>query len=256
MDWSIEFITALAGLVTAIVALWTVIEVQRQRKSTIKPEISIGSSTLHVYGIQNNRSPDFVFSNVSQDKIHTGSVYSFVLEVFNLGSGPAKAVQLSWDFDVNRALDAINQVGEKKILSVRQVGDWLHVAIPSSEYLSMYTLKNNFNLNLDFVMPSMSRPSQASVDVPDAYLLLYLIYICFRMGFYNADGSSPKNRIDWESFEKFASLYLNAQYCDRDGVTIKKRFKIKFGLRSLGRAEESINHLHHFAQFSVNAIEV
>src|SRR5688572_22377540 len=95
----IDSITSIATLLTAAAALFTILEMRRQRSEGYRPVIAIDDELVSLYRSLQDRRPAIVFQRSGGFRATESSVSDVRFRVQNVGAGPALGVQARWEFD-------------------------------------------------------------------------------------------------------------------------------------------------------------
>ena len=231
-----ELIIILSGIgtfISSLIAIFTLIEVKRQRLALYKPDILIKSffTSISKSPLQKEKGELILFktsdfndySNKYKElKFEVGSKY----KVENLGFGIAKNIKCEWNFDTKKAIKFI----EKNISNRHK----LHFI----KELNLYTLedKNNedyryaSNANIrentiDYISPINIQKHFHFHTIPEIITFTHYLYFLFELKLI---GTSGKNFhiFDYKDY-KFPNPVLKISYKDLNGKKYKKKFKFK-----------------------------
>lgn len=254
----ITTVTAVAAMLTAFAALWTVKEIKKQRESSYKPELYIGQSMLYVYGeIVAGRYLPFRFSNKRlgiEINRTTERTFDFNLNVFNLGAGAAKAVKFRWLFNIERILEVINKSNKIGFFHLYEESELIYINIPRLNYkINIVKLQSIYDQDANFILPMGITDLPTLIAIPRLYLQLNMIFFCCHMDFYSEpiERNKKKTRI-----EDFPPIRLNIRYKDRDGGEIQKSFNVSVKYNFVTLPNQFIDPLDLFGEFEIVSEEV
>lgn len=229
-DQIINLISGLATLSASLIALFTLLEIKRQRKQSYKPEPVIKSSLIYVYS-EKFKEYYFPFKisrelYKNENSIVNLSFSDFYLELVNVGISSAKNLSIKWDFDFNKAISTIESKNEDRLFLINYNTKSLEIKFPLDNYREVNVVKNQFEIiNFDYLVNSTSNSFDViPLRVPVAVMRLYLVYISLALEFYNINEKSSKNG----SLDNFPELSLNIRYEDISGNKYSKFFNVEF----------------------------
>jgi hypothetical protein len=106
-DW-ISSIAAIAALLTAIITLFTVLEIRKQREHSYHPEINVANFQFYVYRYDKDfteeEEDDNIYLYYSKRKLEASEPKSgyneLTVDINNIGLGVAKRVFWEWEIDI------------------------------------------------------------------------------------------------------------------------------------------------------------
>lgn len=106
---TIGAVSAVAGLITSLAALLTILEMRRQRRSNYQPEVIIEEATFRVYRRLAEGKLERVAVSTTDTKPSDSLVArtTFSLECRNIGRGVAHQVQARMTFDARRFAEVL-----------------------------------------------------------------------------------------------------------------------------------------------------
>lgn len=99
----ISLVSSIAALATSVIALFNVVELIKQRKQSVIPEVAFKEGTFHIYNASNSPIP---LKWVGTNMYNYDSDNPFQFECFNIGIGSCKKVKLTWSYDVERFIES------------------------------------------------------------------------------------------------------------------------------------------------------
>lgn len=226
---------------TIILQVESIKELKKQRESTYRPELYVGEKSIELY-YKTSDGTHFTFesSNVK------GSVRSPRLDVYNLGSGAAKAVVFSWDFDVKAIIDQISEISEGFCTVESSSHGSVYVKIPSLnlETLSM-SGRGGQNFNSNFILPASFGTATTTIGTPYVYDLLFVVFHCCCFEYFVKKGRKGISSY----WEKFLCPTLKITYLDIQNNFFEKTFEIKYSVSTMAMPSPDLEH--SFCSFQI-----
>ncbi|WP_061017335.1 hypothetical protein [Vibrio splendidus] len=213
-DW-ISLGSSVGALVAALVALLSLFELVRQRKSSYKPDIAVLSSKFIIEHSENSER----FSCFWSTPIPNDEGFR-TLRIVNVGLGVAKDLEIEWIFDVKNLYQkaAIScpkdtPIEEKLILEGEEV------FIKVGDISTLLPLTTEPENELPYLVPSTISTDGHLINIPSSYEALVTMWI------YNKVISGS----DWD-FSDIEPLQLKLSFFDlgRKRHTQKVTLKPKF----------------------------
>jgi hypothetical protein len=211
-------------------------ESRKQRKATYRPEVLPSNISIAFYTQLYNRIYlPFVYSSKEMKEFGTddGMSEPIVLKLLNVGFAVAKNFEYVWSYDIFKFLDLLNAVKSTDFFKIEYKGgdhnsDSLTISIPEHGYLHFYTSTNQGRISeIGFILPSTEYP--AHIIVPRAYIDLFNILMCIRLGYYNAGKRPPVGTRFELRLDDVPPLLLKISYTDLDDAVTTKTFRFQFG---------------------------
>lgn len=174
----ISIITAIAAFITAVVALFTLIELSRQRKASYKPEICILQNSF-VLRSDHDAAVDLALCWQSEEGRTIDSKNKPYIQIANIGSGPAKSVQAKWEYDIENIIKTVNSVAQKLQRPFLVTKDDLFINIKQKE---KYVYRTNAKLNsweFEYLLPVNIEKTGRELFLPPAYAMLISTLLSF-----------------------------------------------------------------------------
>jgi hypothetical protein len=232
VDW-LAWGTLLGTFAAAYATFKTVSEIRKQREASYRPEIYLGDMLVYFNSFlyENEVQLPFAYSLGKptgsypvpwQDRI--------VVHFHNLGYGSAKAVEYTWEFDVDGALEMINKVNKNGFFHIHKDAG-MRIQAPKYGYMHAYPqfMEAFFSKKvINYILPASLEKDATQVLVPPPYLDLYAIYWCSFLGFYDSDRRAELGQsFDFDN-NAFPPLNLLLSYKDLVGKIHRKKFKMHF----------------------------
>lgn len=167
MDQWIPLVSGLAAVITALVTLFTVLEMRKQRISSYLPDLFFPNTRLYVY---RDGSGSFFCSSEEglSDSSQRNEVY---LEILNIGLGAAREIVLEWDCDIDAFVNLIGQLDVDGISKIEHQNGILTIGN------KINFIFNQARREITHVVPMPIEPKPRRVRIPGFYLELYSLYI-------------------------------------------------------------------------------
>ena len=232
-DQIINLITGFGTLAASLIALFTLLEIKRQRKESNKPEPAIKSTIMYVYGFEfQDYFFPFRFSHLNYSGTEFKSDFlDFRLELVNVGIRSAKNIKVKWEFDFKNAIDSIEKVNQDGLFKINLSEKKLEILFPKADYKEFNMINNQLGeKRFDFLLNSTPESFDTIyLTIPPSIMKLYVIKLSLLFGYYKTDKSTQHKIVDFGDFPK---LILNIEYEDIAGVPYKKIFDLKTDLLS------------------------
>lgn len=231
-----ELIITLASIgtfVSAMIAVFTLFEIKKQRQSLYLPDILIKSFTVSISKSPLNKENEeliqyktSVFNDYSKNYNDIDFEVSAKYKVDNVGFGVAKNLICQWHFSTKEAIKEI-----EKILPSDFNFSW-------HKGLNLYLLNNlrnedfhysaNANIykqEIDYITPISVENHFHFHTIPEIIIFCHYLFLIYKT---NLTGKSGENFHVFEFFEyKFPNPALSIKYKDINGKTHKKLYKFK-----------------------------
>ncbi|MBI2573067.1 hypothetical protein HYV86_04370 [Candidatus Woesearchaeota archaeon] len=174
------------------------------------PEVLIENTTFQIYC---DGSSDWQPINKENTKVNSLKRYSLTLH--NIGLGPAKNFSARWRYDLKKAINVVNELGNKNI-NVKQDRDFVEIKIGKrKKWVSIFPESYN-----PIFIESNKKPQEDNfLDLPLHYQALFASMI--EILSYREDLMSMKRIKD------FPKLYLEMNYSDVSNNKYIKMIYIK-----------------------------
>ena len=188
---SITNLEGLSTLITAIIVLFTLFEMQRQRKTTYQPQIVIADgSTIINYP---DKSDPLIFEWTSKeieiDKIKDfENIFDYPhyyypkIKAFNIGEGFARKINIRWLVDFDYLQNALNDLSNKKHLdfTIQSDKNGFVCSRNGTEFCSFVSGADD--ICLEYILPIRIKEEVAEIDLPSGFCDMYAMFIQF-MGY-------------------------------------------------------------------------
>ncbi len=231
-----EIIASIAGIgtfITSLIAIFTLIEVKKQRLSMYKPDVlikaflvAISKSPLILEKDELVEYKSLDFNDHSNN--YNDAEFSVVpyYKVNNLGLGVAKQIKCQWKFDHVRAIQLIEKKLPKNYTFSHEKA--LNLYFMSNIENEDFHLSFNANLNphcIDYIAPINIQQHHHLHSVPKVIVLCHFLYLLFENKLLSKSGEN----FQYYDFDKikFPNPVLQIEYLDLNNKKYKKSFKLK-----------------------------
>lgn len=165
----IVLITSVATLLTALAAIWTIIEVKRQREATYKPKLVVFSN--RVYAVKKEQSIKIFDSS----KVAFEPGYTFVIQ--NLGFGSAIDIKVRWIINYDEIVSRIQKIDSDSYFEIRNEG-LVEIRSNSNQFpIAFISDKNERSAAYDHIQPVSTENMKCHFQVPDLLINLIRVYL-------------------------------------------------------------------------------
>jgi hypothetical protein len=233
IDMTIEQLISAVGQiatwVTVILVFFTLIEMEKQRKASQKPELIIPNISL--FGYSESRDDIFIVSSWSDKKLKDDEV---ILEkrpyitIYNIGAGAAKEISIKWRFDIEETMKLVQDYCYRNSIPiiVSKQSDFLHIETKGRG--THINIKASLEDEHAYLMPASVTSQGLTSALPWAFLELTSILI-----FINIDqtqrnsGNKVVFPVEESSFE-IPSMQCELSYVDIGGGRYTKKLEVPF----------------------------
>ncbi len=183
-EW-ISLASSCGALGAALVSLFTLFELFRQRKSTYKPDLCVLKKGFYIrrlpFAADLPVALDWVHRNLehcdmtTEPSVHTG--YAAGVPIVNVGFGAAKSVKAKWNFDASEVLAEVNRLAQETFQSYYLAEDDNYLSIKSGGK-SVYNANNEMNTwEFEYLLPVSTEAGGREILFPPSYVLLVSAYL-------------------------------------------------------------------------------
>lgn len=214
----ISLASSIGAMSAALIALFTLRELSRQRKSSYKPDLCIIQNSFHLRGLELlDQEMCLALDWVTQDsaEVQEESLSRPSIRLVNIGLGAAKKVKAAWHFNYEKVLLEINQMAQRNCLPFFIERDELFLALKSKEAVLYVVGMQLFSSDFEYLLPSSIDSVGRELYFPPSYRLLVSVYLSLCV-------------IETRSFEniKVPELELKLRYTDIGQSKHKSRHKL------------------------------
>jgi len=229
----IVILASIGTFVSAMIAVFTLFEVKKQRLSLYLPDILIKSFTVSISksplikedkeSIQYKTS---VFNDYSNNYNNIDFEVSAKYKVDNVGFGVAKNLICEWEFDSKRAIKEI----EKILPTDYNINLYKDLNIYSLEHLKNEDFHYSAHANIDkqeidYITPISVEKHYHFHTIPEIIIFCHYLFLIYKT---NLTEKSGENFNILEFFDyKFPMPTLRVKYKDINGDNHKRLYKFK-----------------------------
>lgn len=175
---------AFGSCAAVYVALRTLKELQRQREVSHKPQLIITDQRFIIPSSERKTfgTNDWVANADSGSDGKEIQIDEFSLELFNIGKGAARSVQIKWQCNLEGLVKEINDIAQRKMIGLHISLNEKFLHINASNGLNRsYDLRDVLNPKHNFVLPSSIDANPQNVCFPNSYrgLVGMFLYVQF-----------------------------------------------------------------------------
>jgi len=212
-----QFWTNIATLATAVAALFAILEMRWQRKSSYQPDLIVAGFPFRIRKFTQPTSQLELITDTATFTTNVGMAASPAhVRCLNVGVGHAKRVTFRWSFDASRIVEAIAELDVQRAAAIVIEDQAVHFGAPdlpvarASHYL-LHQLR-------------ATTPALAPGDTAGAGVAIPFVYSTLLGEYFAALAASP------ETGSKFAlaiePLHLSVEYLDIGNGTHRKNFVV------------------------------
>lgn len=255
IDW-ISLLVAIASLITAFAALFTIKELKKQREASYHPDLLPGMTNFYIYGTKINDTflPENFYNKpieMHKDKFIKEAVG---LNLKNVGLAVAKNISYEWIDDTDKWIERINNVNKSGFFHVTKDKNILIINVSKYDKQYNHFISHQFRKDfIDFILPLKDEAKSTFISIPNCYLILYVVFISIIADFYTDKSEKKNKRID---DDKFPSLYFKIEYEDLQGKKHNKEFKIEIKFNMMFHPKSVDEKDNYFGNHLLVATEI
>lgn len=235
----ISLFASIGTFISSIIAIYTLLEVKKQRLSTYKPQILLKSFLVYI-----NKSPLclepeelqlFKTENFNEYKDNTSIKKEYevssLYKIENLGFGIAKNIKVTWNFDMQKALKLLEkELSQEFHLNQYKPLNYYFIHKKNNEKFQI-TLKNEKEIiqTTDYITPINIKEHAHYHSIPKDVTIIHFLYFIFKNKLTNT--VNINNSYDSE-FENFPVIKLKIEYFDLNDKKYISKYKFKTSIVS------------------------
>lgn len=227
--------SSVGTLVAALVALVSLFELKRQRKSSYKPDIAVLSSHFVIEHNNTSRNLPCFWSDPTQE----GSGFR-TLRIVNVGLGVAKDLKVSWNLDVNKLFGQVAKSYPKDIPTEKKLvldGEEVFIKLDNLSILLPLTLSPENEPA--YLVPSSVSTEGHLINIPSSYEALISVWV----------SNMETQRTDWD-FSDIEPLELRLSFSDLGTKIHTQKVTLRPRLNNCVRYTESDGFTDFRLEFS------
>ena len=174
IEW-ISLASSLGTLSAALVALFTLLELFRQRKASYKPDLCILQRYFDLKGGECGQKNIALDWSVCHE-FTKGDLSAPSIHLVNIGFGAAKKVEAKWVFDYENLMKDVNHLAQKhhQGFYIEKENSFLKL---KSENNGFYHVNAEMNIReYEYLLP-LSHDSGREIVLPPSYTMLLSMYL-------------------------------------------------------------------------------
>lgn len=168
-------VSSIGTFISSIVVLFTLIEINKQRKAVYRPDLVFSNSRYFLYWdmVKSDLFPGLWYPQERPPGVTKYDEKLIAVNGFNIGLGAAKSIEIEWEFNIDYF---IKQISEKDKAGNFKI-EW---ELQNQAVLAVETFGKKFSINtkvdnhqqIDFVLPSHIDKNSLQIRLPFSYLIL------------------------------------------------------------------------------------
>ena len=221
----ILIISSIATWITAVIILFTLREMARQRIDAIRPQIVPVRQNVFAKKDPSNKldTPIFWLSDLMEENEKTKNYGRYNIKLFNLGNGAAKNIKVLWSFPLEEFTEHVNSISPKGKYRVAIVPKALlgMTVYQNGSLVESINLELDMKCDYDYLLPVSIESTGLSVQFPISYSILFSLYSDI---IYNSDVMQTMSDKPGANYS-IPPLQLKISYEDLNGKKYHAAFK-------------------------------
>lgn len=166
--------SSVGALTAALIALFTLIELSKQRKASYKPDLAVLENIFEI----RNTGKRILSKSIPTDwtnKDDTRERRDASLQLVNVGFGAAKNVSAEWLYDIKHLVSEASQLIEDNNLEL-QIIDEGHLLSLRTNAGGIYVPKNSGS-NFKYILPASQDDKEIHIPLPPSFTLAVSAYL-------------------------------------------------------------------------------
>lgn len=226
-NWII-IIAGVGTFLSALVAMFTLVEIKKQRLSTYKPELILDSFCSKLYAkdfLSKNDDLRYITSKYrenNQKKIieNNRQIYIYYL-LQNIGFGTAKYIIGEWYFDYKKAMKILKKHIPHNF-EIQSNTDSYFIKNLETDALLVFFKSSLSKDSIDYILPEQTEENGKGQAIPSIISDIFTYYIVFK---YNINTGLNNDPI-YEEFKDLPKPKFQVQYKDFNGKKHSKKFEL------------------------------
>ncbi|MCC6372302.1 MAG: hypothetical protein IT236_14965 [Bacteroidia bacterium] len=228
-----EIINLLAGIgtfISALIALFTLLEVKKQRLSMYKPEILIKSFILSISKSPLLKKEELLEYRVIDFNDNSNNYYQTKLEpspnykLDNFGFGIAKNIVCKWEFESDIAIEMIKKIfpNNYTFRTISELNIYFLKKLDNEEF--HFSINSDIdNQTIDFIAPINQQKHYHFHAIPSVIIYTHYLFLIFKKDLLTENCANFR----FFEFENFPRPILKIEYSDINNKKYKKTFKFR-----------------------------
>lgn len=175
LDQIVSMLASIATVITAVIILFTLLEMKKQRTMSYRPSIVPVRQPIEAKTLNG----DFCWSEKpNQDQEAKSSHRAYSLHLYNLGNGAAKNINIKWELDIESVIASVNRLLQKnmtqKYIEITE-DNWLSIKYENDRD-HMINMSLDMEGKYDHLLPASIDNRGIAVHVPYTFIILVSNY--------------------------------------------------------------------------------
>jgi hypothetical protein len=223
-------ISGLGTFISALIALFTIFEIKKQRLSSYKPEIILDSFVSYLYA-DNFLSEDdniqyktkkYLENNQKPLNESDKAIFMYYL-LQNIGFGTAKYIKGFWTFDYKKASKVLSKY-MKDDFYIENDNEGFIIKKDDIDFWLFFRKSDLSKDTIDYILPESQGENGKGQAIPSIITKVYTYYLVYK---YNLKVGINDEHI-YEEFEDLPKPTLQIVYRDFNNKTHSSKFKLSF----------------------------
>ena len=225
--------TGIGTFISALIAVFTLMEVKKQRLSTYKPDVLIKAFTVSVSKSplqkENDELLQYKVSDYNDYSVNFNELefeISPKYKVENFGFGVAKNVECQWQFDTKKAIKLIQEIlpNTYSFSFYEEINSYFLNNLLDSDF--HYAENANIKCqNIDYIAPFNVQKHYQYHTIPPIIIFSHYLFLIFRNKLFEQNANNF-HIFDFYDY-KFPKPILSIKYNDLNNKTYQKKYKFK-----------------------------
>ena len=223
-------VSGIGTFISAFVAMFTVLEIKKQRLSSYKPELILDSFVSFFFADNFLSTDDNIrykttkyLENNQKHLKETDKTISMDYLLQNIGFGTAKYIEGFWSFDYKKASKILKKYVKEDYL-IENDNDGFSISNEKRDFWLFFRKSNLEKDTIDFILPESQGENGKGRTVPSIITQVYAYYIVFK---YNISVGVNEEHC-YEEFEELPKPKFKVTYKDFNNKKHTKTFELSF----------------------------
>lgn len=223
-------VSGIGTFVSALVAMFTVLEIKKQRLSSYKPEIILDSFVSFFFADKFLTKDDNIrykttkyLENNQRPLKETDKTISMHYLLQNIGFGTAKYVEGYWSFDYKKASKVLQRYINEDYVIENDSGGF-SIRNEKTDFWLFFSKSNLEKDTIDFILPESQGENGKGQIVPNIITKVYAYYVVFKYNIKVGVNEEPC----YEEFDELPKPKFKVTYKDFNNKKHAKTFELTF----------------------------
>lgn len=229
---TINLLASIGAFISGIIAIYTLVEVKKQRLSTYKPELLLKSFLVSIHKsplcldpgeILLFKTQNFNEYLVNDNKQEFSTYPKYKIE--NLGFGIAKNIKIIWDFNMQKALEILKtEMSEDYYFDQYKPLQYYFLSKKSDPQFQFSFINNNKTTQTtDYIAPINVKEHTHYHSIPTDITTIHFLYFIFKN---NLTNEINENNYSME-LNDLPQIEMKVQYYDLNNKKYTRKYKFK-----------------------------